>query len=171
MFSLLDVFFQRRLAENIPRTLDNTREFDPSFLTANPAAEPSSSKHAESSNSPNQTEEQNSHLSESLLDISTDPFAAYFNPDPDSPPSPPKILLTTSPKCTRVTYTFCEDLVSIFPGAEFVKRKAGKGFELGRIAGWAAGRGFSHMMVVNEDMKKMSEFNFFFHLWWSCMRQ
>jgi ribosome production factor 1 len=90
------------------------------------------------------------------LDISTDPFAAYFNLDPNVPPAAPKILLTTSPKPTRVTYAFCEDLVSVFPGAEFVRRKAGKGFELGRIAEWAAGRGFSHMIVVNEDTKKLS---------------
>ncbi|KAF7352448.1 Brix domain-containing protein [Mycena venus] len=30
----------------------------------------------------------------------------------------------------------------------------GKGFEVGRIAGWAAGRGYKHMCVVNEDSKK-----------------
>lgn len=56
-----------------------------------------------------------------------------------------------------MTYAFCEDLVSVFPGAEFVKRRAGKGFELGKIAGWAAGRGFDYVIVVNEDSKKMSE--------------
>ena len=158
MHFILTHLLQRRLAQNVPRTLDNTREFDPSFITANPsAAEPtaSSSKEAEASSSAS-AENRDSHLKESLLDISTDPFAAYFNPDPDAPPTAPKILLTTSPKPTRVTYAFCEDLVSVFPGSEFVKRKAGKGFELGRIAGWAAGRGFSHMIVVNEDTKKLS---------------
>lgn len=45
----------------------------------------------------------------------------------------------------------------MFPGAEFIRRKKGKGFEVGRIAGWAADRGYKHMCVVNEDMKKPSE--------------
>ena len=157
MIYMLMIAFQRRLAQNVPRTLDNTREFDPSFLTANPAAEPSSSKLTEPSTSSALAEDTIAPLSESLLDISTDPFAAYFNPDPNTPPTAPKVLLTTSPRPTRATYAFCEDLVSVFPGAEFVKRKPGKGFELGRIAGWAAGRGFSYVIVVNEDMKKMSE--------------
>lgn len=54
------------------------------------------------------------------------------------------------------TYDFCDELVGVFPGAEFIRRKKGKGFELGRIAGWAADRGYKHLCVVNEDMKKPS---------------
>jgi ribosome production factor 1 len=45
----------------------------------------------------------------------------------------------------------------VFPGAEFIRRKKGQGFEIGRIAGWAAGRGYGSLMVVNEDRKKPSE--------------
>lgn len=59
-----------------------------------------------------------------------------------------------------MTYEFCEEFVTIWPGAEFVKRKKGTGFEMGRVAGWAAGRGFSHLVVVNEDMKKPSAYLF-----------
>lgn len=55
-----------------------------------------------------------------------------------------------------MTYEFCEELVGIFPGGEFIRRKKGKGFEMGRIAGWAAERGYSHLLVVNEDVKKTS---------------
>ena len=40
---------------------------------------------------------------------------------------------------------------------EYVRRKKGKGFEVGRIAGWAAGRGYKHLVIVNDDMKKPSE--------------
>jgi rRNA maturation protein Rpf1 len=47
--------------------------------------------------------------------------------------------------------------VGVIPGAEFIRRKKGKGFEMGRIAGWAAGRGYGCLCVVNEDMKKPSE--------------
>ncbi|KAF8196652.1 anticodon-binding protein [Mycena galopus ATCC 62051] len=124
---------KKRLAENVPRTLDNTREFDPSFLTA----EPSSSSAQE----------------ETAQDIAADPFASYFS-STDDPSVPPKILITTSPKATKATFDFCDELVGIFPGAEFIRRKKGKGFEVGRIAGWAAGRGYKHMCVVNEDTKK-----------------
>ncbi|KAF7332360.1 Brix domain-containing protein [Mycena kentingensis (nom. inval.)] len=125
---------KKRLAENVPRTLDNMREFDPSFLTAEPG---------ESSRPMEQLAE----------DVAADPFASYFSGVED-PTVPPKILITTSPKASKSTYEFCDELVGIFPGAEFIRRKKGKGFEMGRIAVWAAGRGYKHMCVVNEDQKK-----------------
>lgn len=92
---------------------------------------------------------------ETSADIDSDPFASYFS-DWD-PNTPPKVLITTSPKATKVTYSFCEELVDVFPGAEFIRRKKGRGFEMGRIAGWAADRGFQKMLVVNEDVKRTSE--------------
>jgi ribosome production factor 1 len=124
---------KKRISENVPRTLDNTREVDPAMLSA---AGPSSAQHAEFSN-----------------DIASDPFADYFNFTLD-PTIPPKVLITTSAKASKGTYEFCDELVGVFPGAEFIRRKKGKGFEMGRIAGWAAGRGYKHLLVVNEDMKK-----------------
>ena len=92
---------------------------------------------------------------ETSADIDSDPFASYFS-DWD-PNTPPKVLITTSPKVTKVTYNFCEELVDIFPGSEFIRRKKGRGFEMGRIAGWAADRGYQKMLVVNEDVKKPSK--------------
>ncbi|KAL4260542.1 U3 snoRNP protein/Ribosome production factor 1 [Pleurotus pulmonarius] len=127
---------KKRLSENVPRTLDNTREFDPSILTADPTTTASSSTHEATS-----------------ADIAADPFADYFTPAAD-PSAPPKVLVTTSPKASKRTYAFADELVGIFPGAHFVRRKKGKGFELGRIAGWAADRGYKHLCVINEDMKK-----------------
>ncbi|EMD39036.1 hypothetical protein CERSUDRAFT_93076 [Gelatoporia subvermispora B] len=148
---------KRRQAQNVPRTLDNTREYDPSILTANPAASSSSSVQPEASTSAAvQKPEIDPSLQpqdESAADIESDPFAAYFSGALD-PSVPPKVLITTSPKATRVSYEFCEELVSVFPGAEFHRRPKGRGFEMGKIAGWAAGRGYSHMMVVNENTKK-----------------
>ncbi|KAK0202766.1 anticodon-binding protein [Desarmillaria ectypa] len=132
---------KKRLAENVPRTLDNTREFDPSYLTADPSQEEASG--SGSGTAPG----------ESAMDIANDPFADYFT-STDDPTVPPKILITTSPKASKATYDFCDEISGVFPGAEFIRRKKGKGFELGRIAGWAAGRGYKHMCVVNEDMKK-----------------
>ncbi|KAG6909332.1 hypothetical protein DXG01_000932 [Tephrocybe rancida] len=130
---------KKRLAENVPRTLDNMREFDPSILTADP-------NQAGPSTSPDGPDE-------AAEDLANDPFASYFT-STDDPSIPPKILITTSFKASKSTYEFCDELVGVFPGAEFIRRKKGKGFEMGRIAGWAAGRDYKHLLVVNEDMKK-----------------
>ena len=97
----------------------------------------------------------NDRPDESAADVASDPFSSYFSSS-DDPSIPPKILITTSFKASKVTYDFCDELVGVFPGAEFIRRKKGKGFEMGRIAAWAAGRGYKHLCVVNEDMKKPS---------------
>lgn len=140
---------QKRLAENVPRTLENTREFDPSFLTA----EPSSSAAAATAG-----QKQPPTSTEAASDIASDQFASYFTSS-DDPTIPPKVLITTSPKATRATYEFCDELVGVFPGAEFHRRPKTRGFEMGKIAGWAAGRGFSNLIVVNENTKKPSALN------------
>ncbi|KAH9175985.1 Brix-domain-containing protein [Lactarius sanguifluus] len=131
---------QKRLAENVPRTLENTREFDPSFLTADPSSAPVAAQQQPSS-------------TEAAADIASDSFASYFS-STDDPTIPPKVLITTSPKATRAAYEFCDELVGVFPGAEFHRRPKTRGFEMGKIAGWAAGRGFSNLIVVNENTKK-----------------
>lgn len=73
------------------------------------------------------------------------------------PPAPPRILVTTSPSPCKETYQFCDDLRSIFPGGQFFKRPKGRGFELGRVARWAAKRGFAAVIAVNQDHKTPSE--------------
>ncbi|KAG7093963.1 hypothetical protein E1B28_007594 [Marasmius oreades] len=142
---------KKRLAENVPRTLDNMREFDPSFLTADPSSSTQTSASTSTPQNPDDSGENS--FDETAADISNDPFAYYFTSE-DDPTVPPKVLITTSPKASKSTYAFCDELVGVFPGAGFIRRKKGKGFEMGRIAGWAAGRGYKHMCVVNEDMKK-----------------
>ena len=124
---------------NVPRTLDNSREDDPAILPSSKCPDGASSV----------------QLDELNGDIASDSFSRYFNFE-DDPTVPPKVLITTSPKASKSTYDFCDELVGIFPGAEYIRRKKGKGFEIGRIAGWAAGRGYKHLLVVNEDMKKPS---------------
>lgn len=94
---------------------------------------------------------------ESLLDVSLDPFASYFetalNADASSAP---KVLITTSAKATKTTFEFCDELVNVIPGAEFIRRKKGKNFEMGNIAYWASKRNYTNLIVVNEDMKRPS---------------
>jgi ribosome production factor 1 len=114
------------------------REFNPSMLTANPA-------------------DSNAQVDpESAQDIAEDVFASYFQPS-ENPMAPQKLLITTSPRSTKATYEFCEELVTIFPGAQLIRRKKGKGFEIGRIAAWAANRGYNNMIVVNENRKTPSK--------------
>jgi len=69
---------------------------------------------------------------ETLVDMDSGTFASYFS-DWD-PNSSPKVLITTLLKAMRVTRNSFEELVGVFPGAEFVRRKE-RGFEMGRIAG------------------------------------
>ncbi|KAG9099264.1 hypothetical protein FS749_001681 [Ceratobasidium sp. UAMH 11750] len=121
---------QRRIAENVPRTLDNTREFNPSIIPVAPMSVQNTGDEPSNSGA-DQVDDENT------IDIASDEFAGHFN--------------TTA---TKTTFQFCEELVSVFPGAEFIRRKRGHGFEMGRIAGWAGNRGYGAMIVVNEDMKK-----------------
>jgi ribosome production factor 1 len=116
-------------------------------LTADPSA---------SAPSPNAAQ-QHQPAAEAAADIASDPFSSYFS-SADDPTIPPKVLITTSPKATRATYEFCDELVGVFPGAEFNRRPKTRGFEMGKIAGWAAGRGFTNLVVVNENMKKPSAY-------------
>ncbi|KAI9508197.1 Brix-domain-containing protein [Russula earlei] len=139
---------QKRLADNVPRTLENTREFDPSFLTADPSVAGHTTQDSSSS-----TAAQQQPVAEAAADIASDPFSSYFS-SIDDPTIPPRVLITTSPKATRAAYEFCDELVGVFPGAEFHRRPKTRGFEMGKIAGWAAGRGFTNLVVVNENTKK-----------------
>lgn len=143
-YMLSDVI-QKRQSENVPRTLDNSREFDPSILPTDPTT--------------TSTEQQE----ELAADLDSDPYASYFTATED-PTIPPKVLITTSHKASRLTYDFCDEIVGVFPGAEFIRRKKGKGFEIGWIAAWAGTRGYKHLIVVNEDMRRPSAV-FFFPRW------
>ena len=126
------------MADNVPKTLDNTRELDPSILT-------------------NGQNTGSSHIApeEVAADIASDPFTSYFTTK--DPEYLPKILITTSPKVSKATYDYCDELVGMFPGAEFIQRKKGKGFEMGWIVAWASDRGYKHLCVINEDHKKPSK--------------
>jgi ribosome production factor 1 len=135
-----NIFQKQRLARNVPRTLDNTREPDPS-TEIHRLIDPCLSEPP---------------LGESAADADSDPISSLLMPTSD-PCISPKLLVTTSPKATKATYDFCTELVGVFPGAEFVPRKQRKEFQIGRIAGWASGRGYKHLCIVNEDMKQPSK--------------
>ncbi|KAG9002217.1 hypothetical protein FRB90_011421 [Tulasnella sp. 427] len=174
---------KKRQAENVPMTIDNTRAYDPSMVTipsglhpksAIPAEFAARSQISQDSNAANSSEPSGSKVTrdqapgavpegfmdpEHAADIANDPFAAYFDPDSERNPSePPRVLITTSPFASAPTWAFCDELVGVFPGAEFFKRRK-KSFRsnpppLGTVAGWAVKRGYSSMIVVNEDHHK-----------------
>lgn len=196
-----------RLGKNVPRTLDNTREYDgTSYLTADPRSveslrarrriegaqkrrvEKESSGESEDEDMEGSEEEEvpvagpsrsNGKAKASNLiptgapeedededeeDEPADPATTAESESTSAPtftgpyPDPPKILITTSPRSTAVTHRFVEELSNVFPGGEVRRRPRGKGFELGRIARWAAKeeRGYDVVLVVNEDHKTPS---------------
>ncbi|CAO3684528.1 unnamed protein product [Rhizopus microsporus] len=102
---------KKRLEENVPKTLDNTREADETML--------------------DQPDD------EVAQDEAMDELASYFSG------KTPKILVTTSKKCSTNCYDFCAELVSMFPGSQFAKR--GPKHELRQE--------FTDLIVVNEDRK------------------
>jgi ribosome production factor 1 len=193
---------QERLANNIPRTIDNTRVYDSSsYLTADPASRRAAAeKAAEASKALNASEDDEEDEDEDMEESdgeegdveedegpqagpsrlsaadarptgvnqskpsagptdepAVDPSAIFPQSSTLPPGPPPRIMITTSPSPCKDTYAFCDDLRGIFPGGEFFKRPKGKGFEIGRVARWAAKRGFNAVCVVNEDHKIASK--------------
>jgi len=84
---------------------------------------------------------------EVIQDACTDEFASYF-----SGTTPPKILFTT---CNRPrsyeTLKFIEDLLELVPNSDY---KCRKGIDLKKIIPQAVERGYTDVVVINEDHKK-----------------
>jgi ribosome production factor 1 len=83
---------------------------------------------------------------EVMADEATDEFAEYFNG------APPKVLITTSKHATKQTYLFAEELLSIFPNAEFVRR--GAKYDISHIVEFCKNREYTDILIINEDHKK-----------------
>lgn len=83
-----------------------------------------------------------------------DEFQQYF----DNLGADPKILLTTSPQANKVAYEFADMLMDFLPNVTFIKRK--KEYSMVEIAGFCANRGYTSLIVINEDKKKVSGITF-----------
>ena|SRR5579862_1677634 len=114
---------QERLKTNIPATLENQREYDETIVT-----------------DPNDPDLQ--------ADLASDEFASFFA----DASATPKLLITTShhPSLSGPTHVFAADLLNVFPGSTF--RPRGRTYlTLQRLAKGAAERGFTDMLVINEE--------------------
>ncbi|GIL60265.1 hypothetical protein Vafri_14895 [Volvox africanus] len=83
---------------------------------------------------------------EVMADENDDEFAAHF-----ANARPPKVLITTSYKPSKIMYTFLSEMLELLPCAEYYKRN---GFPLKKIVKFAANRGYTDLMVFNEDRKQ-----------------
>lgn len=87
---------------------------------------------------------------EVAADEALDELSSYFSG------KTPKIVVTTSKKCSAAAYEFCAEFVSIFPNAQFVKRATHH--ELKQVISQAIKHEFTDLIIVNEDRKKPSKF-------------
>ena len=73
--------------------------------------------------------------------------------------TPPKVLVTTTPRPRKEVYEFANEFVSLFPTAEFVKRDSK--FTVTKMAKLAIEKGYTDLVVVNSETKKeVSKYNF-----------
>lgn len=84
-----------------------------------------------------------------IEDLQDDEFAKYFQDG-----LKPKVLVTTSRGPSRGCYEFAEELVGVFPGAEYVKR--GHKFSVKEIAQFCSQREYTDVLIVHEDQRKVN---------------
>ncbi|TRY82608.1 hypothetical protein DNTS_032562 [Danionella cerebrum] len=82
---------------------------------------------------------------EVAYDEGTDEFSAYFNRLTN-----PKVLITTSDRPRGRTVRFCNQLATVIPHAHVYYRR---GLALKRVIPQCVSRGFTYLMVINEDRK------------------
>jgi len=117
------LMIQERLKTNIPTTLENQREYDETIIK----------------------DPQDLDL---VSDLANDEFASFFA----DATAAPKLLITTShhPSLSGPTHTFAADLLNVFPGSTF--RPRGRTYlTLQKLASGAAERGFTDLLVINEE--------------------
>lgn len=78
-------------------------------------------------------------------DTAEDEFAAHFNRE-----QAPQILVTTSRKPSGSMFKFLENLFETLPNATYYARRD---YEIKRIVEYAKGRGFTDLLVWNENSK------------------
>uniref|UniRef100_A0A7R9VIK0 Brix domain-containing protein n=1 Tax=Chlamydomonas euryale TaxID=1486919 RepID=A0A7R9VIK0_9CHLO len=85
---------------------------------------------------------------EVVVDEEQDEFAEHFQAL-----RPPKVLVTTCYKPSKVMYTFLSEMLEVFPTAQYYKRA---GYPLKKIVKFAANREYTDVVVFNEDRKEIN---------------
>lgn len=112
----------KRLAENVPKTIESMREYDETVAQG--------------------------------IEGDEDDLMQYFN----NKNEPPKILLTTNVNAKKKAYEFANVLIEILPNVTFIKRKFG--YKLKEIVDICNRRGFTDLVIINEDKKKVTGLTF-----------
>jgi len=81
---------------------------------------------------------------EVLEEQKLDEFSTYFTGEL------PKVLLTTAKNTTSHIYQFMNELTTVFPNSEFVKRK---GYEIPDIINFCKNRNYTDLLIVGEHHK------------------
>ncbi|EPQ32341.1 uncharacterized protein PFL1_00537 [Pseudozyma flocculosa PF-1] len=153
-----------RLEANKPRTIENTRDYNPTIINAPNTHEgpgpsqPSTSAKPDAGEDGVEADEQPQQ--EALPEEDND----------EDPHAPPAILITTSMPSNSLTphleslnaraqpaertRDFVKELLNVFPGSEYRPRNKAKGVGLGKICGWARDRRYDAVMVVGENRKE-----------------
>lgn len=158
-----------RLAANKTRTIENTRDFNPAIINAPNTHEgpgPSNLSKTAAGKIGNDDEAQDAE--EGVEEMKEQEAASEVDEDED-PSAPPALLITTSMPSSSTsphleslnsrshpsakTREFVDELLSVFPGAEYRPRSKAQGVGLGKICGWARERRFDAVLVVNESHK------------------
>lgn len=165
-----------RLAANKTRTIENTRDFNPTIINApnthqgpgpsNLKKKAGGKRHDEDGASEQDNQDGDDHDEE----VVEEQDAAEEMDYDEDPSAPPAILITTSMPSSSTsphleslnarshpaqrTREFVDELLSVFPGAEYRPRAKAQGVGLGKICGWARQRRFDAVLVVNESRKQ-----------------
>lgn len=84
------------------------------------------------------------------IDESLDELSSYFNKE-----VVPKILITASHNPHTKTIKFCRELRNVIPNSEFRFRKKAS---IKKMVNAAVDRGFTDIVIINEDWRKPSKF-------------
>ncbi|KAI8866166.1 Brix-domain-containing protein [Ramicandelaber brevisporus] len=119
---------EQRLKENVPATLENTREYDATVVGVD-----------EDGDGQGGGED-----AEVVADEAEDELASYFVDG-----VAPKVVVTTSPKAHAESVKFAMELSDMIPTADYVRR--GNQNDLKKIVQYCINREYTDLMVIKED--------------------
>lgn len=156
-----------RLAANKTRTIENTRDFNPTIINAPNTHEGPGPSNLDKGKGKESDEGSDAEGEEQ--EVVEEQEAAEEVDDDEDPSAPPAILITasmpsstTSPHLESLnarshpserTREFIDELLSVFPGAEYRPRAKAQGAGLGKICSWARSRRYGAILVIGESRK------------------